>query len=461
MGSINTSKNYRSIAISSLILKLLDWIILVIYGDVLGVDQLQFAYQPGCSTTMCTWTVVETIDYFLRNGGEVFSCMMDMTKAFDLVKHSLMFKKLLDAGLPVIFIRLLIFIYINQFANVRWDGSMSTIFSLSNGVRQGAVLSAILYCFYVNDLFKILRKNGTGCWVNSNYYGIIGYSDDSFLLAPSLDGLQEMLDICEKYANLHNLRFSTDPNPVKCKTKCLAFLRKERPINQVKLCGNVLPWVNSGKHLGNHIENKINGMKIDIRNKRANYITKNNEIIQEFYFAHPKTKIELNQIYNSHFTGSPLWDLFSRESEMLFNTWNKSIRLMSDVSIRTHRYFLEPLAGTRHLKITLMKRFLNFVQQIESSSKVLPKLLLQTIRNDARSTTGSNLRNILLLTRKYDISKLVPLDALEIQYEPIMEENKWKIDMTKELIDVKWGEAGIDNFSTTEIDEILEHICTS
>ena len=334
-------------------------------------------------------------------------------------------------------------------------------FSLSNSVRQGAVLSAILYCFYVNDLFKILRKNGTGCWVNSNYFGIIGYSDDSFLLAPSLDGLQEMLDICENYANLHNLRFSTDPNPVKCKTKCLAFLKKERPIKQVELCGNPLPWVNSGKHLGNHIENKINGMKIDIRNKRANYITKNNELIQEFYFAHPKTKLELNQLYNSHFTGSPLWDLFSRESEMLFNTWNKSVRLMSDVSIRTHRYFIEPLAGTRHLKITLMKRFLNFVQQIENSPKVLPKLLLETIRNDSRSTTGSNLRNILLLTRNYDISKLVPHDALEIQYEPIQKENEWKIDMTKELIDVKWGEAGIENFSTTEIDDILEHICTS
>ena len=97
----------------------------------------------------------------------------------------------------------------NQFANVRWDGSFSTIFSLSNRVRQGAVLSAILSCFYVNNLFKILRKNGTGCWVNSNYFGIIGYSYDSFLLSPSLDSLQEMLHISEKYAESHNLKFST------------------------------------------------------------------------------------------------------------------------------------------------------------------------------------------------------------------------------------------------------------
>ena len=387
--------------------------------------------------------------------------MMDMTKAFDLVKHSLMFKKLLDAGLPAIFVRLLIFIYMNQFANVRWDGSYSSIFNLSNGVRQGAVLSAILYCFYVNDLFKILRKNGTGCWINSNYFGIIGYSDDSFLLAPSLDSLQEMLNICEKYAEIHNLRFSTDPNPNKCKTKCLAFLKKERNLSCLTLCGNPLPWVKSGKHLGNTLENAVNGMKLDIKTKRASYIAKNNELIQEFHFAHPKTKCKINNIYNSHFTGSPLWNLFSKESEMFYNTWNKSIRLMFDVPLKTHRYFLEHLSETKHLKTILVKRFLGFIQQIEQSQKVLPKLLLQTIKSDCRSTTGSNLRNIILLIDKEDISKLVPNDANEIKFEPIKEDDEWKLDIVKELVDVKWGEASLENLSMDEVNDILENICTS
>ena len=71
------------------------------------------------------------------------------------------------------------------------------------------------------------------------------------------------------------------------------------------------------------------------------------------------------------------------------------------------------------------------------------------------------LRNILLLTSKYDNTKLVPLDALGIQYEPILDDNKWKIDMTMELIDAKWGRADIENLSTAEIDEVLEYICTS
>ena len=68
LGKINTSKNYRTIAISSLVLKLLDWIILILFGAKLGIDDLQFAYQPGVSANMCTWTVIKTASYFLRNG---------------------------------------------------------------------------------------------------------------------------------------------------------------------------------------------------------------------------------------------------------------------------------------------------------------------------------------------------------------------------------------------------------
>ena len=155
-------------------------------------------------------------------------------------------------------------------------------------------------------------------------------------------------------------------------------------------------------------------MKMDIKTKRANYIEKNNDIIQEFSYTHPRTRNEINRIYNNHFTGSPLWDLFSREADMICNTWNKSIRLMFDVPLQTHNYFVEELAETRQLKFTLIKRFLGFISQIENSKKIFPNILLQTIRRDCRSTTGSNLRNILLLTRKDNISELVPLDVVQL-----------------------------------------------
>ena len=50
------------------------------------------------------------LDYFLRKGGEVFACSMDMTKAFDLVVHSKLLGKLLAAAMPAIVVRLLLII---------------------------------------------------------------------------------------------------------------------------------------------------------------------------------------------------------------------------------------------------------------------------------------------------------------------------------------------------------------
>ena len=82
MGDTGCSDNYRSIALSSILLKIFDWIVILLFGKSLGMDDLEFSYQKDCSTTMCTWLVVESISYFLRNGNEVFSCFMDMKKAY-------------------------------------------------------------------------------------------------------------------------------------------------------------------------------------------------------------------------------------------------------------------------------------------------------------------------------------------------------------------------------------------
>ena len=124
-------------------------------------------------------------------------------------------------------------------------------------MKQGAILSAILYCVYTNGIFQQLRKKKIGCFVSGSFAGILGYADDLFLMSPTLDGLQEMLKVCETYAETHNLKFSTNENPSKSKTKCMAYLFKERKIRDMVLCGNKLPWVDKGKHLGMRIDAKV------------------------------------------------------------------------------------------------------------------------------------------------------------------------------------------------------------
>ena len=123
-----------------------------------------------------------------------------------------------------------------------------------------------------------------------------------------------MTKSCEDYARSLNLSFSTNVNLMKCKTKCMAFLNQERDMKNITLDGKDLPWVKTAKHLGCKIVKKICGLKDDLMEKRATYINKVNELTQEFHFAHPLTKVRINNIFNSYFYGSVLWDLFGIEA---------------------------------------------------------------------------------------------------------------------------------------------------
>ena len=130
----------------------------------------------------------------------------------------------------------------------------------------------MLYCVNTNDLFRELRRMNVGCRMGGEYVGVLGYEDDLFLISPTLNGLQEMLRVCERYALEHNLKFSMNINPTKSKTKCMAFLCKERQLRKLQLCGNELPWVERGKHLGISLNNKKKYSAVTLwRNERATY----------------------------------------------------------------------------------------------------------------------------------------------------------------------------------------------
>ena len=151
----------------------------------MNFNKFQFGLQENSSASLCSWMALETIALYQRGGSSVYGCLMDCTKAFDTIQQSLLFRKLLDAKIPPIFIRLLINIYLKQTADVSWQGKYSEEFRLRNGVKQGAVLSPVLFCFYMNGLFKLMKKSKNGCNVGHFYAGVLGYADDLLLLCPS------------------------------------------------------------------------------------------------------------------------------------------------------------------------------------------------------------------------------------------------------------------------------------
>ena len=66
----------------------------------------------------------------------------------------------------------------------------SDSFGISNGVKQGEVISPSLFSLYIDKLFLLLKESGMGCHVRLTYAGAFGYTDDIALVAPSLSSLK-------------------------------------------------------------------------------------------------------------------------------------------------------------------------------------------------------------------------------------------------------------------------------
>jgi Reverse transcriptase (RNA-dependent DNA polymerase) len=72
---------------------------------------------------------------------------------------------------------------------------------VQNGVIQGGILSAVLFCFYFDGLLRRLSDAGIGCFMGNFFASVLAYADDLVLRAPTPRAMGLMLAVCDKYAN--------------------------------------------------------------------------------------------------------------------------------------------------------------------------------------------------------------------------------------------------------------------
>ena len=108
----------------------------------------------------------DIIDAYRVLNSSIFVCFLDAHKAFDRVTHQVLFDKLLKRDVPGYIFRLLIYWYGHQMMCVWWGNVHSTKFEVSNGVRQGGILSPYLFNIYVDDLSVELDACKVGCSVD-------------------------------------------------------------------------------------------------------------------------------------------------------------------------------------------------------------------------------------------------------------------------------------------------------
>ena len=194
----SASSNYRGITISPIISKIFELCILNIYRKFLNSDAQQFGFKKNVGTSHAIFSVCRVVNYFTENESTVSLCSVDLVQAFDRLNRYILFDKLLSSHCPIQFINIMECWLSKSFTVVKWNGILSTPKLLSSGVRQGGILSPVLFSVYLNDLLIKLKISNLGCFIKHICFSVFMYADDLLLLAVSLRDLQAMIDICEE-----------------------------------------------------------------------------------------------------------------------------------------------------------------------------------------------------------------------------------------------------------------------
>ena len=81
-------------------------------------------------------------------------------------------------------------------------------FTISNGVRQGGILSPKIFVMYMNGLTYELSNSYAGCYINDTCINHIMHADNICLMAPTGTAMQNLLDVCHNYGAANDILFN-------------------------------------------------------------------------------------------------------------------------------------------------------------------------------------------------------------------------------------------------------------
>jgi len=150
----------------------------------------QFGFKKGLGCRHAIFTARNTVDPCIKGGNTANLCAIGLSKAFDKINHHALFLKLMKRHVPIEFLEMLENWLCNSQTCVKWNILWSYVFQINFCVRQGSVISPVLFAIYVDDVDRCCKKE--------RYLHIILYADDILLLAPSVTQLEKLLRKCEE-----------------------------------------------------------------------------------------------------------------------------------------------------------------------------------------------------------------------------------------------------------------------
>ena len=302
-GFANDVDSYRPIALANCISKIYEALLRDKLISYLQTNYNQFGYKQKLGTEMCLYAFKEIVDCYNKLDSNIYCCFLDASRAYDRVSHKTLFNMLFERGVPLIFIRILAYWYKYQCLIVKWGNCFSSPFCVTNGVRQGSVLSPYLFCVYVDRISDKLNETKIGCNFRNMIINHLFYADDLCIFSPSSRGLQKLLDVCFNVGSDLNIIFN--------QKKCKIMVFKSRtyrncPVPTFNIGGRILKSCATYKYLG-HMITESRSDSDDIYRQCRSIYAKGNSLVRTFYKCSDPVKITLFKAYCSSLYTAELW----------------------------------------------------------------------------------------------------------------------------------------------------------
>jgi hypothetical protein len=251
--------NYRPVSLTSVCCKSMERIIvshLVSYLEDSGIlSPHQFGFRRSRSTDDQLILAYTDVSDWVDVGFVVDVVLLDYSKAFDVVCHSVLLSKLRDIGVGDELLSWIRSFLVGRSMKVVVDGVCSGSRDVLSGVPQGSVLGPVLFLVYVNHV--------TGGVLSSfkafadDYKLYLRYKRDRVSALSGVSALQRDLDVVCSVAASWNLRLNADKCVVMRFSRGFKEWNEMDPLSRYSLNGVELKFVQSHRDLGVTVDTKL------------------------------------------------------------------------------------------------------------------------------------------------------------------------------------------------------------
>lgn len=433
--------SYRGITITSIIGKLLELVILERIKTNFPESQssLQFGFSCGLSPSMAALIISEAVVEATENGQSLYLALLDSQRAFDVVSHQSMKRKLFLSGINLKLWKLIDNWYQNLTSKVKWKGIQSRPFPILQGVRQGGILSTGLYKTYINDLLLSLEEQQLGSFIGTTYIGCPTVADDVALISYSPDELQNMLNVTFNYStrecyNIHPQKSMVIP---KVKSK-----RSEENLNW-SLGHNDILITNNGVHLGIiravkneltiNVDERISCARKSLYSLIGTGVHGTNGLLPSQCLSMYNTYVLPRLLY-----GLEIFILRQKDLSLLEHFHINFLRSIQAIPTRTSKSITHLLVGCRTITAELHLRQLSLLGCIirSQNSTLLSLLYRQSVMKSEDSKSW--FVHITDILEQYDLPKIEELR------KSTLSKQQWK-KQTKNAVDSYWTKSMVDD----------------